>query len=346
MANNNRWYANTGQDGDVVLSTRIRLARNLAEYPFPHRLDVAGKEKIGKEVYAAVKDVPALKLKFIEMKNVSKTGAVALAERHLISPEFASNSEGRSLLLSDDESVSIMICEEDHIRLQIIMGGLSLNEAYEKASLIDDVLDERLKYAFNENFGYLTQCPTNLGTGMRASVMLHLPALSKLSRIQKIANAVSKLGLTVRGAYGEGTSPGGDIYQLSNQVSLGISEQEALDNLRSITLQLATQERSARKELLKNISVQDKVSRAYGILLTSRILSSKELMELLSWVRLGASEGLVPVKTELINEMFVTMQPANLLESIDSDADAAKRDEIRAERVRKALEAGRIGERI
>jgi len=337
-----RWYSNTGKDGDVVLSTRIRLARNLADYPFPHRLDTAGKEKVGREVRDAVKDVPALHLRFIEMKDLTKTNAVALAERHLISPEFASSSEGRSLLLSDDESVSIMICEEDHIRLQVILGGLALEEAYEKASLIDDILDERLKYAFNENFGYLTQCPTNLGTGMRASVMLHLPALSKLAKIQKIANAVSKLGLTVRGAYGEGSSPGGDIYQLSNQVSLGISEQEALDNLKSITLQLATQERAARKELLKDINIQDKVSRAYGILLTSRILSSKELMELLSWVRLGASENLVPVKTELINEMFVTMQPANLIESIHSDADPATRDEIRAERVRKALEAGRI----
>lgn len=333
----NKWYIDTGEHGDVVLSTRIRLARNIEKYPFPSKLNTEYKTKVNNLVIDAIKDVPALKLEDIDMAKHTKTEAVSLAERHLISPEFASSSEGRSLLLSEDESISIMLCEEDHIRLQVMKGGLALDDAYDEASKIDDVLDMRLKYAFDERIGYLTQCPTNLGTGMRASVMLHLPALSKLSQTSRLASTVSKLGLTIRGAYGEGSSANGDIFQLSNQVSLGISEKAALANLKAITLQLATQERSAREELIKNISFLDKIHRAYGILITARLLNTDELMELLSWVRLGSVTDILDIKTETINELMVTMQPATLNIMYKDALTSMERDELRGELVRQAL---------
>ncbi|MDR1629078.1 MAG: protein arginine kinase [Oscillospiraceae bacterium] len=333
-----KWYINTGEHGDVVLSTRIRFARNLAPYPFPAKLPVSEKYTVNELVRTALEDVPALKLQYTDMNQINDFEAVSLAERHLVSPEFVSAREGRSLLLSEDESVSIMLNEEDHIRLQVIKGGFALDEAFSEAGKIDDLLDSRLQYAFDDRIGYLTQCPTNLGTGMRASVMLHLPALAACSQLASLSATVSKLGLTIRGSYGEGSSAKGDIYQLSNQVSLGISEQAALENLKSITLQLATRERTAREELEKNPAFLDKIFRSYGILKTARILSTDEMMELLSFTRLGSIRGQIPVKTEVINELFVTMQPANLNSSYKTRFDAMTRREVRAEAVRRALE--------
>lgn len=333
-----KWYINTGEHGDVVLSTRIRLARNLAPYPFPLKLSIQQKQEVNRLVSEVFGDVPALKLANVDMSNLSDYEAVSLAERHLVSPEFVSVREGRALLLSEDESISIMLNEEDHIRLQVIKGGFALDEAYEQASKIDDIIDNRLQYAFDERIGYLTQCPTNLGTGMRASVMLHLPALAACNQLSSLSSTVSKLGLTIRGSYGEGSSARGDTYQLSNQISLGISEKAALENLKSITLQLATRERTAREELEKNPAFLDKIFRSYGILKTARMLSAEEMMELLSYTRLGSIRGQIPVKTELINELFVTMQPANINTAHKTRFESPKRREIRAETVRKALE--------
>ena len=234
----NKWYQ-TKSNNDSVLSTRIRFARNLESFPFPCRLDEQGREAVCHAVRDALADVSGLKLYYIEMNQLSPRQAVALAERHLISPEFATPRKGRALLLSEDESVSIMLCEEDHVRIQVIRGGLDLEGAFELANKIDDLLDSKLNFAFDERIGYLTQCPTNLGTGMRASVMMHLPALSKCGQMPRLASTVSKLGLTIRGTFGEGTGAKGDLYQLSNQVSLGISEQSALDNLKAIAMQIA-----------------------------------------------------------------------------------------------------------
>ena len=332
-----KWYINTGDHGDVVLSTRIRLARNLFSFPFPAKLPLAKKHEVNALVRTALVDVPALRLDYIDMSGLSDYEAVSLAEKHLVSPEFVSVREGRALLLSEDESVSIMLCEEDHIRLQVIKGGFALEEAFEEASKIDDLLDSRLQYAFDERIGYLTQCPTNLGTAMRASVMLHLPALTARNQLASLASTVSKLGLIVRGSFGEGSAARGDIYQLSNQVSLGISEKAALENLKSISLQLATRERSAREELQKNTAFLDRLYRSYGILQTARILSTDEMMELLSYARLGAVLGLIPVKTEIINELMVTMQPATLNASHKTPLDSARRRELRASAVREKL---------
>lgn len=333
----NKWYNAKGEHNDVILSTRVRFARNLEEYPFPSRLDAEGREKVCQSVRDALSDVSGIKLHYIDMTDLTDKQAVALAERHLISPEFTSGGKGRALLLSDDESVSIMLCEEDHIRIQVIKGGLDLEGAFELANKIDDLLDSKLRIAFDERIGYLTQCPTNLGTGMRASVMMHLPALSKCNQMSKLASTVGKLGLTVRGTYGEGTNAKGDIYQLSNQVTLGISERTALDNLKSITMQIATQERAAGEEYVKNVNILDRITRSYGILSSARLLSTDEMLDLFSWVRLGAVYGVVNADITKINELTESMQAATLASRHGEQLSSDERDEIRARTVREAL---------
>lgn len=330
-----KWYLGEGDHNDIVISTRIRLARNISDYPFPVRLDNKSKIEVNDKIRQALDGKE--KLNFIELKTLTRAEIVSLAERHIISPEFASNSDGRALLISENEDVSIMLCEEDHIRLQVMKPGLALNDAYELADKIDSEINEKLEYAFDERLGYLTQCPTNLGTGMRASVMLHLPALTSKGQMNTLASTVSKLGLTLRGAYGEGSIAMGDLYQLSNQVSLGISEKEAIDNLKTITLQLASQERAARKDLEKNIVTEDQVYRAYGILKSARILNTKEFMNLISKVRLGAVTGLIKTDLKTINELMVSMQPATINAFVGRILTADERDVERAKIVRERL---------
>lgn len=332
-----KWYIEKGDQGDVVLSTRVRLARNLNEHPFPSRLDAKGRQTVNELVRDALMKDNTGDFRYVEMKDLTRAQAVSLAERHLISPAFASAGEGGALMLTDDESVSIMLCEEDHIRLQVMKAGLALHEAFDIADKIDTVLDSRLQYAFDERIGYLTQCPTNLGTAMRASVMLHLPALTRCGQISRLANTVSKLGLTIRGAYGEGTAPKGDIYQLSNQITLGITERAALDNLQSIALQLVTQEREAARRMVKSPEESDRIWRALGVLKTARLLSGDEFMELISLVRLGAAANLIGIGLEPLNELIVNMQPATINARTGGNLQAAERDAIRAQEVREAL---------
>ncbi len=333
-----KWYMNSGNQGDIVLSTRVRLARNLEVYPFPARLDANEKKEVCEAVKAALSDYNEPGLIPYDMEAFSPANAVSLAEKHLISPEFASQTKGRTLMLSENEDVSIMLCEEDHIRIQVIYPGLSLDEAFEEAQKIDSHLENKLNYAFHEKIGYLTQCPTNLGTAMRASVMLHLPALTRCGQISRLANTVSKLGLTIRGAYGEGSHPGGDIYQISNQITLGITEETAIANLKSIVLQLVAQERAAAAEMIKNPVEEDKIYRALGVLRNARLLSTDEFMELISVVRLGAARGVLETNLEKINELIVSMQPATV-SVMNANADSpAQRDAVRAAAVRAALE--------
>ena len=328
------WYKNSAEMSDVVLSTRIRLARNLKQYPFPSRLDTQEK----KAVCSLVKEaLDGEKLICTDMEKLSPVEAVSLAEKHLISAEFASNGTGRSLLLSEDEDVSIMLCEEDHIRIQIIEPGLSLDEAYKKADRLDTVLENKLNYAFDERIGYLTQCPTDLGTGMRASVLLHLPALSRKGAVRNLTTTVAKLGLTLRGSYGEDGEILGDIYQLSNQVTLGISEKAALQNLNSIALQIVTQEKQARSVLVKDEDFMDKIFRAYGILKSAYKLTSKELTNLISYVRLGAAEGLFDIPVEKLGTLMTELQPATMNTQSETPLTRSQRDIRRAEKVREAL---------
>ena len=333
----NKWYIEKGDQGDIVLSTRIRLARNLDAYAFPSKLDIEGKKTVNETVRDAVISDNSGTFGYIEMNTLTRSQAVSLAERHLISPEFTTNREGRALLLTQDESVSIMLCEEDHIRLQVMKSGLQLNEAYDIANSIDNMIDSKLHYAFDERMGYLTQCPTNLGTAMRASVMFHLPALTALGRISGISATISKLGLVIRGAYGEGSSSKGSIYQISNQITLGITEQAAIANLNALTLQIIAQERAAQESLVKNPLQVDKIWRAMGILKSARILSCDEFMELISLVRIGIAQNIFDVEIERINELIVGMQPATINASEGKDLDPSQRDEIRARLVRESL---------
>ncbi len=333
-----KWYTNKGNESDVVLSTRVRLARNLKNYPFPTKLGAEERMKVNEIVRDVIIDENTKDLHFVKMQDLPPYQAVSLAEKHLISPEFASVSTGRAVILSDDEDVSIMLCEEDHIRLQVIYPGLSLDEAYKKAMVFDKKIEDSLEIAFDERIGYLTQCPTNLGTGLRASVMLHLPALSKSSAMPRLASTVSKLGLTLRGAYGEGSEPIGDIYQLSNQVTLGISEEAAIKNLQSIAVQIAEQERQARNSVLKDDNVLDNIYRAYGILKTAHIISCNEFTNLVSLVRLGAAAGLLDVKLETLSKLLVEMQPATLNTMTGKINSAAERDKLRAQKIKEALE--------
>ena len=331
------WYKNKGTEGDIVLSTRVRLARNLSEYPFPARLDESQKKAIGNTVKEVLADNENFKLDFIDMSALSSAETVSLAEKHLISPEFACDTAGRSLLLSADEDISIMICEEDHIRIQTVYPGLSLEEAFETALKIDEALEDKIAFAFDENLGYLTQCPTNIGTALRASVMLHLPALSKKGAMQRLSTTVAKLGLTLRGSYGEGSEISGDIYQLSNQVTLGISEEAAIKNLNSIAIQIITQEKQARAVLIKDEDYLDRIYRAYGILKSAYKLTSKELMNLISYVRVGVSEGILDIPAEKLRTLTVLLQPATLNTSVGRVLSQTERDVLRSQKVREEI---------
>ena len=325
----------------VVISTRVRLARNLKDYPFPCKLGLQGREKIIENVKKAITESNssiATDFSFIKMGELTPTQSVSLVEKRLVSPEFISDTDGRALLLSKDENISIMINEEDHIRVQVITNGLTLEQAYDTADKLDTLLDENLEFAFDEKLGYLTQCPTNLGTGMRASVMLHLPALEKSKAINRIAGNLSKLGLTIRGAHGEGTEPKGALYQLSNQVTLGISEKSAIENLKNITIQLIAQEEQARERLCSNIDIQDTISRSLGILKTALIISHEEALKLLSNVRLGIVSGqITDITTETIDKLMLAVEPATLTVNINKSLSPHDRDIERAKLLRNSF---------
>ncbi|MED9970127.1 MAG: protein arginine kinase [Ruminococcus sp.] len=325
----------------TVISTRVRLARNLKDYPFPCKLSQQDREKVIELVKKAITEsnsAIANDFHFIKISDLNPRQAVSLVERRLVSPEFISESDGRALLLSKDESVSIMLNEEDHIRLQVIKKGLSLEETYKEADRLDTLLDENLSFAFDEKLGYLTQCPTNLGTGMRASVMLHLPALEKSRAISRIAGNLSKLGLTIRGAHGEGTEPQGALYQLSNQVTLGISEKAAIENLKSITAQLVAQEEQARERLCESIEVQDTISRSLGVLKYAKLIEHGEALKLLSNVRLGIESGQIKdIDSAVIDRLMLDVEPATLSVALGKSLSPHDRDEQRAKLIQKRL---------
>lgn len=328
------WYRNLAEQGDICLSTRVRLARNITQYPFPARLSAEQKREVGEAVREILKDES---LQFIDMTSLSPAQTVSLAEKHLISPEFACDTQGRSLMLSEDEDISIMICEEDHLRIQTILPGLSLDEAFTQAQRLDEKLGSRLSYAFHSQLGYLTQCPTNIGTGLRASVMLHLPALKEKGALHRLSTTVAKLGLTLRGSYGEGSEVSGDVYQLSNQVTLGISEEAAIKNLNSIAMQIITQEKQARAALVKDDDYLDRIYRAYGILKSAHKLTTNELIKLISFVRVGVSEGILSIPAEKLKELTVTLQPATLNAAMNKALSQSERDVLRAQRVKEEL---------
>lgn len=331
------WYNTLGEYGDIILSTRVRLARNIEDYPFPVRLDRDGKKQVCESVRNALSDYSETELSFIDMEELSRNDAVSLAEKHLISPEFAYDSTGRALLQSADEEVNIMLCEEDHIRIQVVLPGLSPKEAFLKAEKIDKAIEKKLNYAFNEKLGYLTQCPTNLGTGMRASVMLHLPALVRKGAMRSLSSTVAKLGLTLRGAYSEGVEAAGDIFQLSNQVTLGISEEAALQNLGSIAQQIISQEKQARAAVTNDSEFIDRIYRSKGILQSAYKLTSKELVNLTSLVLMGAEEKIIDVPMEKLASMNILLMPATLRKAHGENLSRDERDILRAKLIREVL---------
>ena len=247
------WYKEQN-DNDIVVSTRVRLARNILKYPFPNAMDKETLKKAREETESAVMGSNSTLSKDFKVYHMDETDDVkklVLAEKHLISPELLNKKEA-SVLINSDESMSVMIMEEDHLRLQVIMGGLKLDEAYELANKVDDVIDENVQYAFDADFGYLTSCPTNTGTGLRASVMMHLPALTMTNSIQRIASSAGSLGIAVRGMYGEGSKAYGSLYQISNQVTMGLSEKEIVEKVKNIVSQIKEHEIQARKKIFEN----------------------------------------------------------------------------------------------
>jgi protein arginine kinase len=327
------WYKDKN-DG-IVISTRIRLARNLDGVPFPNSLK--NKAEATAKIRDAVKANKDYKLDYLELDNASQLDRTSLAEEHLISPDML-KGEGRSVLISKDSTVSVMLMEEDHIRLQVILGGSKLDEAYEAASRLDDAIEEKLDYAFDEEFGYLTACPTNVGTGMRASVMMHLPGLVMTKNISRVISQVNSLGVEVRGLYGEGTEADGCLYQISNRVTMGQSEAEIIDKLKKVVDQITDAEKKARELMMKQYGdqIEDRLYRAYGTLKYTRSISSSEARSLISEVMLGRNMGIIKEDGRLTPlECMICSTPSMI--SRGKTLDAKERDRARAEFLRENI---------
>jgi protein arginine kinase len=335
------WITGEGPQSSIVISSRVRLARNLSHIPFPTMLNKeSGKQIIEKIYNPEAKEVDFEGYRFYDMQSTGFVDRYALVERHLISPNLASQGSMGAALIREDETVSILLNEEDHIRIQALLPGLQLKEAWNIASQVDDAIESRLEYAFSEKMGYLTSCPTNVGTGLRASVMIHLPGLTMTANINKVLHAVTQVGLTIRGLYGEGTEFVGNIFQISNQITLGRSEEDTIDNLTGITEQIIDKEKEARRLLLENhgIHLEDRVYRAWGILTNARIISGHEAMKLLSDIRLGVDMGILKdIPVEILNRVMVETNNASLQKRSDAELNAAERDIIRAEEIRKLI---------
>src|SRR5436190_22461967 len=339
------WLRGTGPEADIVVSTRIRLARNLAAFPFTNRASPHQKSEIEallRERIAKL-DLPS-PLQYLNVAGLALLDRQFLVERQLISREHSNADGPRGVAFDDRESISLMINEEDQLRMQVMRSGLALDNAWQDIDRMDDLLEEKVSYAFSEEFGYLTACPTNVGTGMRASVMLHLPVLVMTKHIEKVFRALQKINLAVRGLYGEGSRASGDFYQISNQVTLGKSETTILGEIREVIPQIISYERQARTTMLRETrqALQDRVSRAYGTLCSATMMTSEETMDLLSSVRLGVNLGLLDdITIPTVNELFLQTQPAHLQKLMGATLDGEERNSARARYLRTRLrEAG------
>lgn len=340
------WMGKDGPDKDVVLSSRIRVARNLQSSPFP-LLSTPAQSKDVMEQLLSVAESGRLnglgKLPTYRLEELTELEKLVLVEKHLISPALAGESRNGALILARNEDVSIMINEEDHLRIQCLYPGFQIREAWEYASKIDDIFEESVDYAFDEKYGYLTSCPTNVGTGIRASVMMHLPALVLTGQINRILSAVTQVGLAVRGLYGEGSEATGNLFQVSNQITLGQSETEIIDNLYSVARQIIGHEKAARERLLADSRprIEDRIRRSYGILSYAGIMDSKEAAQRLSDVRLGVHLGLLPeANPEVLNELLVSTQPGFLQQTFGEALTPEQRDMKRAQMIRSRLATG------
>ncbi|MCL6639143.1 MAG: protein arginine kinase [Firmicutes bacterium] len=337
-------WMDDGPESGIVISSRVRVARNLKDIPFPHLLQKEKAEGVIHAVRHAL-DNPAMvtaagRLELCRMAELSPVERQILVDKHLISPVLLNDYQDKAVALREDEVVSIMVNEEDHLRIQCLLPGLQLSGAWETVDKVDDGLEKTLDYAFSEHYGYLTACPTNVGTGMRASVMLHLSGLVLTRQLNGVLAAIHKLGLTVRGLYGEGTEALGDLFQISNQITLGQQEEEIIANLTSITRQILAQERAARTALYKEKKemVEDRVWRSYGIVTHARIISAEEIMKLISDLRLGLDLNILPpVPLRLLNELMVMTRPAFLIKLSGQDLSPYQCDLYRAGLLRDKL---------
>jgi protein arginine kinase len=330
-----------GPHDRIVLSSRVRLARNVKDAAFPGWAKKPERVRVLEMIKPAIEDLPEMKEAFSEsMDNLSTLDKQILVERHLISREHAAKSAGSGLVLNREESLCVMINEEDHLRMQALRPGLQLKQAWMAIDQADTALEKKLDYAFNTEIGYLTACPTNLGTGIRVSAMLHLPGLVLAEQINPIIQSVNKLGLAVRGLYGEGTEALGNVFQVSNQMTLGETETAIVERLDKVLSQIIENEENARAKLLENKPkmVYNHIGRAYGILANAHSISSKETMNLLSLMRLGMDLGLFPGgDRSLTDELFIMTQPAHLQKQHSEKLSAEERDLLRADMVREHL---------
>lgn len=334
------WYLENGKESDVIVSSRVRLARNIKEFPFKIRMSKVQKEKMLEKIKFITPQI-GYGLKFMYLKDMDDITKMSLVEKNIISPELALAEDDEAILINDEENICIMLNEEDHIRLQVFTSGLDLQSTLNLAVEIDNKLDELLGFSCNEKYGYLTACPTNVGTGLRASVMVHLPALKITGNLSKILHIVNNFGMTIRGMYGEDSQSKGDIYQISNIQTLGMDEKEIILNLENITKKVVEQERLARKYLAKNgIELEDKVYRSYGILTNARKLNSDECSNLLSNVKLGTDLGIITELDDLtVKKMMLYTKPANLQKFLGKMLEANQRDIKRAEIIKQIIKS-------
>ena len=341
------WLKGIGPESDIVMCSRIRLARNLADFPFINRASRSERVEIEALVKACIGG-PGFELTYQDVNVLNDLDRQFLVERQLISRELKGAEGPRGVAIGPHENVSIMVNEEDHLRIQVIHSGLSLPEVWDRINRLDDQLEAHLNYAFSSQLGYLTACPTNVGTGIRVGVMLHLPALVQTKQIDKVFRALHKINLAVRGLYGEGTQAFGDFYQISNQQTLGKSERELIKNLSDVVPQIISYERQARGALVneRRQHLHDQVSRAYGVLKTAHTISSEETMHLLSSVRMGINLGLIDdLEIPTVNELFIHTQPAHLQKIQGGALEVDERNIARASYLRSRLGNGRHPDR-
>ncbi len=334
------WILEEGAYRPVVISSRIRLARNLAGHLFCQRAKSDELDVISQEITKAATAIPAFEsAAVIKMEGATLIERTLLLERHLISQEHAKGGRSRTVIIGEGEISGIMINEEDHLRLQVIQPGLSLQDAWSQINEIDDSLDDHLNYAFMPDFGFLTACLTNTGTGIRASVMMHLPGLVITGGISYIIQKIRQAGLTVRGIYGEHSEATGDLYQISNQITLGQTEEKLVATVDSYVRQIMGRELNARKQLYTDsrIKAEDVVYRAYGLLSQARMIDSNESLLYLSHLRLGAYYGWFDFTPAKVDELMMLVQPAHLQKAVGQDLDEVQRDTLRADLIRKTL---------
>lgn len=339
---NGEWLRGTGPESDIVISSRLRLARNLADFPFCNRASEHERRDIETALKRAAEALDVgQKLIYVDVSKLALLDRQFLVERQLISREHATADGSRGVAFAPKEDISLMINEEDHLRVQVIHSGYSIRECWETVDKLDDMIEEKVRFAFSEQFGYLTACPTNVGTGVRASVMLHLPALAMTKQIERVFRALQKIQLAVRGLYGEGSQASGDFYQISNNITLGKSEHEIIGNIEVVVPQIVHYERTARRELIKESkqTLHDRVSRAFGILRSAQTISSEETMHHLSSVRMGVNLNLISdVGIDMVNDLFIHTQPAHLQKLEGQELESEERNVARASYLRKRLQ--------